>query len=187
MTPWLVVPSRGDHPEFLAALVALGYPTVIVVTGDGVVVPTGAHALYDTRKPLNIHRWWNAGLDYAAEQGARVAVVVNDDVTLHPDAPQQMADRLIADEAWLCAARPTGRTGWCWALDLAGDLRPDERFRWWYGDDDLWLRADLAGKLTGADAEHTHHHPNEATAKSDELAALVREDEAEFRRKWGLT
>jgi len=181
---WLVVPTRGDHPDLLAGLAGLGHPTVVVVTADGVDVPPDAHPVH-VRGPANIHQWWNQGLAYAQRRGARYAVVVNDDVELPPDAPAEMAARLEADGAWLCGADPDAMTGWCWALDLASPLRPDEDFRWWFGDNDLWLRAEQAGRLTGLNVGAVHHHPNEATARSPELTALTREDEAVFRQKWG--
>ena len=180
---WLVVPTRGDHPDLLAGLADLGYPTVVVRTAD-CPVPAGVFVV-DDHGPVSIQRWWNAGLDAAQMSGARWAVVVNDDVSLPPDAPAEMAARLEADGAWLCGADPDAMTGWCWALDLDSPLRPDEGFRWWFGDNDLWLRAERDGRLTGVNVGAVHHHPNEATERSPELTALAREDEAVFRRKWG--
>ena len=184
MTAWLVVPTRGDHPDLLDGIAALGHPTVVVVTADGVRVPVGCHAVYDPG-PVNIHRWWNRGLDYAQERGATVAVVLNDDVSLGPDAVDRMVRQLKDTDAWLCGAATQHMTGWCWALDLTSPLRPDERFRWFYGDNDLWLRAAHEGRLTGVDVDHVHHHPNEATASSPDLTAITRDDEVAFRLKWG--
>lgn len=180
---WLVVPSRGDHPDLLAGLVGLGYPTVVVRTGD-FDPPEGA-VVVDDDGPPNIQRWWNHGLREAAYRGAEVAVVVNDDVTLPPDAPAEMAARLEADGAWLCGSDPTAMTGWCWALDLSSPLRPDESFTWWAGDNDLWIRAERAGRLTGVNVGAVHHHPNEATERSPLLRELAAADMETLRRKWG--
>lgn len=176
----LVVPTRGDHPDLLAGLVDLGLPTVIVRTAPFDFATTAL--VIDDFGPVNIHRWWNTGLDVLQ---TRYALVVNDDVSLPPDAPAEMVDRLQRDDAWLCGADPVAMTGWCWMLDLTSPLRPDERFRWFFGDNDLWLRAGQAGKLTGLNVGAVHHHANEATAASPELADVIRADEALFRQKWG--
>lgn len=179
----LVIPTRGDHPDLLAGLAALDFPTVVVRTGE-CRVPVGAFTV-DDRGPINIHRWWNAGLRRAQSLGGRYAVVVNDDVVLPPEAPWEMVARLQADEAWLCGADPVAMTGWCWAIDLDSPLRPDEAFRWWFGDNDLWRRAEREGRLTGVNVGAVHVHANEATAASPDLADLIRADEALYRQKWG--
>lgn len=182
--PSLVIPSRGAHPELLDGLVSLGCPTVIVRTSADFSY-SGLASVIDDFGPLCIHRWWNAGLRTVEAAGTRYALVVNDDVSLPPDAPAEMAERMQATDAWLCGADPVAMTGWCWMLDLTSPLRPDERFRWFFGDNDLWLRAEQAGRLTGVNVGAVHHHANEATAASPELADVIRADEALFRQKWG--
>lgn len=184
MTTWIVVPTRGDHPDLLDGIAALGYPTVVVRTAD-CPVPGGV-LVVDDLGPPNIQRWWNAGLDAAQDCGATVAVVLNDDVSLGPDAVDRMVRQMRDADAWLCGAATEYMTGWCWALDLTSSLRPDERFRWFYGDNDLWLRAAHEGRLTSVDVDHVHHHPNEATASSPDLTAITRDDEVAFRLKWGV-
>jgi hypothetical protein len=151
MTPWLVVPTCGDRAETLGRLVATaGMPTVVVWTGKGVARrPRGALAVHD-HGPVNIHRWWNRGIDAALDHGADVVVVANDDVAAEPGALAELAGHLgPAVLAWPRTrrkrGRPTGIAGWCFALDPA-QLRPDESFAWHYGDDDLCLRAGSRGK-----------------------------------------
>lgn len=183
MSVGLVVPTRGDHPDLLAGLVGLGLPTVIVRTAP--FDPPAGVTVVDDFGPRNIHRWWNAGIRQAQDGGARYALVVNDDVILPADAADEMVARLQRDDAWLCGADPTAITGWCWLLDLDSPLRPDESFRWFFGDNDLWLRATHEGRLTGLNVGAVHVHPNEATSRSAELAAVTREDEVIFRQKWG--
>lgn len=182
MSTWLVVPTRGDHPQLLSGIARLPYPLVVVRTAP-CEVPESAHVI-DDRGPVNIHRWWNAGLDYAQANGATVAVVLNDDVLVPPDAIGEMVDRLRDAGAWLCGADPTAMTGWAWALDLTAGERPDERFCWWYGDNDLWRRAADAGRLTGVNVGIAHQHPNQATAASPELQRLAAEDMHTYQSKW---
>jgi hypothetical protein len=42
------------------------------------------------------------------------------------------------------SSRPRSIVGSCWLLDLSSGLRPDESYRWWFGDDDLDGRVNLA-------------------------------------------
>lgn len=78
-------------------------------------------------------------------------------------------------------------TGWCFMV--RGDaLRADERFAWWYGDNDLEWRAQLAGgtvEVAGVDVRHLH--PGEQTAANPFLKGLTREDRRAFVRKWKRT
>lgn len=188
---WLTVPTRGDHPDLLADIVEdCDLPrsqVVVVATAPDVDLPTGVRFLYDLA-PLNIHRWWNLGLYVAAAGGASHVLVVNDDITLSPATIPAMLDRLDESGAAVCWAHPVAMTGWCWLLDLASSVRPDEAYRWWYGDDDLIAQCAASGRWpVGVDAGVTHRHGNETTEASPALQELALADLQTYRRKWGLT
>jgi hypothetical protein len=74
--------------------------------------------------------------------------------------------------------------GYCWVLDLASDVRPDESYRWWYGDRDLDIQARRAGGVAHVPAMVRHVHGNELTRENPELMKLTEADEDYFFEKW---
>lgn len=167
MTPWLVVPTLGNRDASLMPLLRdAGMPAVVVWTAPrrehGAALE--ADQIVDVASdPLNIHTWWNAGIDRAVDAGADVVVVANDDVAAVPGALLELAAHIEADEpaspmlvwphdAEHAKGRVTPMTGWCWAIDPVR-IRPDESFAWWYGDNDLELRARAMSAVSGGHGE----------------------------------
>jgi hypothetical protein len=184
---WVVIPSRGDYPDLLAGIVAnCGRPEriVLVWTGEGPAMRLGT-LVRRHHGPTNIHGWWNHGIDLAAGFGARYVAVLNDDLELTPGCLPKMADVLRGTGRTLAVVGDgNGMTGWAWMLDVTHGLRPDESFRWWFGDNDLWLRARQHYQGTvGVDVPIRHVHPNEATSASKELQALAEADRQLFDRR----
>ena len=191
-TPWLIVPTRGDHPDLLAGIVSdCGLPAdriVVVATRTGLDIPPGVHVRHDLAAATNIQRWWNEGIRCARRGGATHVLVCNDDIALAPGTVPVMLEELHRTGAALCWAHPTAMTGWCWLLDLASGVRPDETFRWWLGDDDLAAQCEAAGRPSaGVEAGVRHLHGNETTEASPALQALAAADHLAFREKWGAT
>jgi hypothetical protein len=184
--PWVVVPTAG-RATLEAAIDSTGVPrerVVIVVTKPNVAVPSWCHAVADFGE-VNIHRWWNAGLDFVAEHGGRFACVINDDVLLDERTiPSLVAGlrgaTLASPGASALHLSPEGpRTihGCCWLLDLSHGIRPDEGYRWWYGDDDLDWRARRDGHGVATVPAHVNHlHPNELTDSTPALMSLTYAD-----------
>lgn len=139
---------------------------------------------------LNIHRWWNRGLDYVTSKGGRYVAVLNDDVLLEDDPLNKIASTMKATGAilgypypfqgWVC--------GYCWIIDLASDIRPDENYKWWYGDRDLDLQAHKLGPnmVVHVPAKVRHLEGNILTSQSQELMDLTKIDEELFFSKWNL-
>ena len=197
MTTFLTVPTRGDHPELLEALIHASsiprHKIVIVRTAD-VQVPAGV-AVLDAIGPLNIHRWWNLGIDYAKDHGASNVAVLNDDLVINSHTITDLARALEATGAAIATPGPQVRLhrnrmplrrlliGSLWILDLSSGLTPNEDLRWWYGDDDLDIRArrDFGGVVT-APVWFKHPHAGKATDTSPLLQQLVVQDEQTFRK-----
>ena len=184
--PWVVVPTGGGRDHYISALCEIApYRTVIVhttATEEDVLTPRyNAHQI---RRPgeINISRWWNEGLNYAASSRARYVCVVNDDVTLPKEGLLAMQRALQETDGTLCMAFPHANmiTGWCWLLDLAHGIRPDERYRWFWGDVDIAERAGAGVRYayTGA----IHHHPNVLTEQDPALKALAALDTERWER-----
>ena len=145
----------------------------------------GVHNLWDLDE-INIHRWWNRGIEYALARGARYVAVLNDDVELADDPLNKITDAMREKGSALGYPYPFSNTvcGYCWVVDLASDVRPDERFRWWYGDNDLNFQARAYGEVLAVPAKVRHLHGNELTKNNEELMALTVKDEDLFFEKW---
>lgn len=189
MSIWMVIPCDTRH-QYLPALAAncgLAVENIIVVRGPSIPPATipGAHHIPQSSE-INIQRWWNIGIDYAQEHGATRVLVVNDDVSFGPELIPTMSEAMHKASAALAFVARQGDArldGSCWMLDLSSDVRPDERFKWWYGDDDLVQQA--KGRVIHVPVlGFMHHHEAELTRNSTELTELTRNDEFMFREKW---
>ena len=201
---FMTVPTAGSRPELLAGLIAdCGLPpeqVVIVATRAGLNLPGGVVVLEDLDTP-NIQRWWALGIQAAQDRGATVVAVVNDDIRMTPQTLPTLAAELSRTGAAVASpSRPPFRNGrhtrplipyeprlWgsLWVLRLASGLRPDTRYVWWYGDNDLDIRARRHhGGVVLADVDYEHLHPGEGTAKSPELQAQSNLDAQTFERQY---
>lgn len=184
----LVIPTRGDHPDLLADIIASsGLPAARIV-----IVSNGPRALSLANVPAtvlvdigerNIHRWWNRGIDWLVARGARRIAVLNDDVRIAGDTLAKLADALGPDltvaPTLALAGRKGSPSGHCWMLNTTHGIRPDESYTWWCGDLQLQADAATAGgvvRVPGAYCQHLHH--NQATVADPELSAAGAADNA---------
>jgi hypothetical protein len=200
----MTVPTAGSRPELLSALIRdCGLPPeqiVIVATKAGVRVPEGVVVVEDRREP-NIQRWWRGGILEAAQRGASAVAVVNDDIRLTPQTLPELQRALTDSGAAIASpSRAPFKNGlhrrplipyeprlWgsLWVLRVSSGLEPDERYVWWYGDNDLDIRARRKhGGVVLVPVEYEHMHPGEGTAKSPELQGLAEQDARTFERQY---
>ena len=151
--------------------------------------------------PRNIQRWWNAGIQEASSRGATAVAVVNDDIMLSPETLGTLHAELV--ESGAAIASPTRLEfrpglhrrpllpyaprlwGSLWVLRLDSGLRPDNRYVWWYGDNDLDIRARKShGGVVLVPVEYKHLHPGEGTAASPELQQQTGRDAQRFERQY---
>ena len=201
---FMTVPTAGSHPELLRDLIRnCGLPlsqVIVVKTRPGVDLPRGVISVEDLEAP-NIQRWWRRGIDEAERLGATTVAVVNDDIRLTPSTLTKLAGELARTGAAIASpSRSPFKNGlhkrplipyeprlWgsLWVLRLASGIRPDERYVWWYGDNDLDIRARRDnGGVVLADVEYEHLHPGEGTAKSVELQAQSDRDAQTFEQQY---
>jgi hypothetical protein len=158
----------------------------------------------------NISRWWNNGLAavYAYQDvmhpGEEFTVaVLNDDLRVPPRFVEQLDENLNLDGrcAAACPAPGMRTAGWVivdrdlasprmtgFAFALRGSLKllADERFVWWYGDNDLdWRARQMGGVMHvgGSWEGFVHLHPDSTTV--GELAEQAGRDRETFVEKWG--
>lgn len=201
---FMTVPTAGSRPELLAALIAdCGLPLdqiVIVKTTSDVALPEGVIAIEDL-DGLNIQRWWNRGIAEAERRGATAVAVVNDDIRLTPETLPRLEEALVETGAAIASpSRPEFKDGlhrrpltpylpriWgsLWVLRVSSGLRPDERYVWWYGDNDLDIRARQDhGGVVLVNVEYEHVHPGEGTGQSQALVAQTDKDGQRFEAQY---
>jgi hypothetical protein len=73
--------------------------------------------------------------------------------------------------------------GYCFVIDVDSGLMADESYRWWYGDNDLYIRAANLGNITKVFANVIHLHGNALTSRNEKLLALTKEDEKLFHSR----
>jgi hypothetical protein len=173
---------------------------VIVETKPGVHLPDGVVKI-ECFGPPRIQRWWTLGIDEAERRGATAVAVLNDDIRLTAETLPALHQALRATGAAIASpSRDNFRDGlhrrplipyeprlWgsIWVLDLKTKLRPNERYVWWYGDNDLDIRARrYHGGVVLVPVEYEHVHPSTATFKSPELLAIAELDGRTFHAEY---
>jgi hypothetical protein len=201
---FMTVPTEGSRRTLLFSLIQdCGIPherIVVVATRRGVELPQGVVTVED-HGPPNIQRWWAAGIQEAERRGATAVAVVNDDIRLTPETLPTLEAALTRTGAAIASpSRLPFRDGlhrrplipyeprlWgsLWVLRLDSGLRPDERYVWWYGDNDLDIRARTRhGGVVLVPVDYEHLHPGEGTARSPELQAQSDRDAQTFERDY---
>lgn len=185
----VVIPTSGDRSQLLLPMVhTLGARNCIIIH----TAPTSRHVPgagnIDDYGSTNIHRWWNTGIRAATTD---FVAVLNDDLIVNELTVPALAQTLVDTGATLSFHDKTSAhyeaydeggfvpaRGWCWALNRSHGVLPDEDFRWWYGDNDLALRAirDGNGVATTPLGQPQHVHPNEHTRRNRGLMSLAEQD-----------
>jgi GT2 family glycosyltransferase len=186
---WIVIPTANRHQYLEDIFKNSGVPRnqiVLVRTTSGEDIPK-VHNIWDL-DDFNIHRWWNKGINFAEEHGAKFVAVLNDDVWIEPQSLQKivfcMKDSI---EAVIGYPEPCSSDicGYAWVLRLDSPVRPDERYRWWFGDNDLRNQARLHGGYVKVPCDIRHLHPNETTI--GKFFEATKRDGELFYEKWDTT
>ncbi len=173
MSLWLTIPS-GDRRKYLKQIIdTSGVPSshiVIVNTAKNEPTPH-VHNLWSDE--LNIHKWWNMGIDFAVKHGADYVAVLNDDVQLIDDP----LNKIVAGMGDAAIGQPDigSICGYCFVLNTKYGLRADESYTWWYGDNDLYDRAQQYGVARVA-VDVRHLHGNELTGANLALLEITKID-----------
>jgi hypothetical protein len=210
-----VIPSNGR--SFLEQCVSSLRDQVdqIVIVANGPLSSLSAQTMQDviyvrdSQSDMNISRWWNIGID-CAESLAHPdsewnTLVVNDDIIACHNLVETLSGEMRLNSSVLCYPnqwdnhrafhRDPGPvdlhhriTGYCYMLRGEAKLRLDERFVWWYGDDDLdWNARRLGGSLLVPWCKVQHLAPNGSMMNHPELNIQAGKDRDTFYQKWGNT
>ena len=197
---FLTVPTAGTRNELLQALLAeSGLPAervIVIATQPNIDLPAGCTVIEDFG-PVNIQRWWLKGIEEAVARGALAVAVSNDDVSIDTNTLPHLLYALRSTGAAIASpARVDKKPGlhrgrllpyspvmWgsLWLLDPSSGLRPNPQYRWWYGDNDLDIRArrDYSG-VVSVPAYFEHRNSGEATGTSSHLQELAAGDRQKF-------
>jgi len=186
---WLTIPS-GTRRQYLQDIIQDSNipPEKIVIVHTVESEPIdGVNNIWDL-EPVNIHRWWNRGIDVARTFGADYIAVLNDDLKLKNDPINKIARSMHSMKAILGYPLPYtgGLPGYCWLLDIKSNIRADENLRWWYGDNDIQFKAAMQGEFIYVPCEVEHMHPNELTHSNPDLMELTKADRKYFEEKWDI-
>lgn len=186
---WLVIPTK-DRFQYLPSIFENSqvpeHRRLLIRTAPGLPISNCVN-LYHLGE-INIHRWWNFGIDWAIKHGGRYVAILNDDVRLLDGQLQRMLTQMINEKTALAYGDTSKVSSWghAYILDLATGLRPDESFSWWFGDNDLAIRAKSLGGISIFPESIEHVEWNATTQSSPLLQALADRDRVTFQTKYQL-
>jgi hypothetical protein len=177
---WIVVPV-GKREKYLEGILestsAYHGRLVFVNNSPEYTRYSGVNHLEDF-SDVNIYRWWNSGIRYAKERGAKYVVVLNDDLKFDDRYVPSIIDFLVTGSYAIVDTDNSGNNGGAaWALDLGYNLWLNEGFKWWYGDTEIFDRARKMGKFAKFSyANFAHLEPNGSMGQNPEISRLVEDD-----------
>ena len=190
----IVVANNWERPEPPDVLETLGLPVQVVDGGD----------------ERNISRWWNRGLDMAAQHAGWRGdtewdvLVVNDDAVCPPGLVETLGGRMRERGAAMAYPDQAGGqqeilhtqagpvslaqriTGYAFLLRGEAGLRADESMAWWFSDDSLdWEAREKGGSLLVPGVPVEHRAPDVQTNARPELREQTCRDRETFVNRWG--
>jgi len=158
------------------------------------------------RSTGTIYQSWNRGMDITSD--CAPLLVLNDDIILEPGAISECVRHLswqtpvmgfnyftqlplshVVDQDVMYVKgtyREGGLGGFAFAVLPNSCPRVDDRFRWWYGDDDLIRRVHSQGKRAGIALHAYVKHPVPSTSGNQMgwLGEAVAHDTELFHKLW---
>lgn len=161
---------------------------------------------------LTIYEMWNKGFEYSKMNGSDAVLFLNNDIQMaedtiwymtqvlktrpqtslvYPDYTKSLSEEIqtFGIKATRGTYRHGGMSGFCFMLRTAAvtwSPLVDERFKTWYGDDDIAFNVQKHGgeqiRITGLPVDHI----GQATCNQfPEVFAEVPSDKIYFESKWG--
>ena len=131
---------------------------------------------------VNIHRWWNKGINYAKEQGASHVIILNDDLDFDENFIKEMYNFMISNKYFVCDADNSGNNGGAaFMINLESGFTMEESLRWWYGDTLLFDKAKKIRKFEKfSHASFKHFEPNKQLSENSFLKELTHNDKKQY-------
>lgn len=181
---WIVIPV-GKREKYLEQLLnnLEEYSNNIIFINNfkGYKKFDNVHHIEDFDE-VNIHRWWNKGIDYAKSQGAEYVVIMNDDISFSKTLIQNMINKMIERNSDVCGIAK--HAGVLFIINSKSNIRADENLRWWCGDGDIFRQALEKKSLTWyVDESFNHYELNKQTSSSEYLLDLGNKDLIYYKEK----
>jgi GT2 family glycosyltransferase len=177
--------------------------------------PDVSHVVRDEEQPPNLSRLWNIGGDWSAYRARENdttrwdTLIVNDDFIAGPRFVERLQNALRADHAVVASpyafgvggpervdvyeaigtlrSLDTRMAGFAFMIRGESGLRLDERFRWYFGDDDVAQQACASGgRVVVHGLSWEHRHPDRQTHANPLLVEQTHRDRNSFVAKWGF-
>jgi len=186
---WLIIPvgRRTKYVDNLIKNSGVCKHQIVIVKNR--LTPTFSGVVnIDQPEILNIQLWWQIGIAYVEQEGGRFVAIVNDDVDLKSDQLTKMLHELLEWKVAMVASKVSKKYGWghAFLIDLSKGVRPDTRFRWYYGDYDLKYQAKRRGGFKMSTQEIVHLEPGNNTKNYEFLNTLTENDRRAFKYKYPI-
>lgn len=181
---WIVVPV-GKREKYLPALIDTlnEYLNQIIFINNKENYSKfyGVNHIEDFDE-INIHRWWNKGLDFAKSKGAEYVVIMNDDISFNKNLISSMIDKMVERKAEVCGI--VNHAGVFFIIKTDSNIRADENLRWWCGDGDIFRQAlERRSLIWYLDNSFIHYELNKQTDEDSFLLELGRKDLETYKNK----
>ena len=188
-----VIPTLGERPELA--------PLMAQLIGEGVdVITLGLPG-------ENLHHIWNTGAKLARDwRKADVVAIINDDIRLPAGALAAMGQALqggdfacVGVDAAASFGTPAdpqanvvtggvgrlmeGVTTWCFMVKAAAWQDIDERYEWWWGVGDLFVKIKDAGGRLGYVPGLGIEHVGSGTARNHAWTEAAKQRDAKLWRE----
>lgn len=167
-----------DHPHALEVGPDFTNKIILVHLSPGYTEISGTVQLEDF-EPINIYRVWNTGIKYAFDNGADSVVLFNAVLDIDPFILSDAYDLMIVEGTEVVNISD----GAIVMISSKSLIRADEQFRIWFGDNDLYKRAEEVSSTFRADWARVAQL--DEIEFDDEFKAIVAEDEIKYQAKHG--
>lgn len=186
MKRYAVIPT-GNRPEEYGNLVAYLESNdvsvlTVATTPEALNYAVGEIIRCDVK---NIQMWWNLGIERAYELGASIVAILNDDAIL-PDGWFEDMESAVVGHSGASGMRFGNQqkiSGYAFVLNPADLIKADERFIWWYGDDDIQRQCEEKNGFAfvpNLEVGNVFANSSYSSMKYEIMA-----DRKSFHRKWG--
>jgi hypothetical protein len=126
---------------------------------------------------INLYRYWNTGIDYAVNAGADAVLVLSNPIDFDPFLIDEAVAKLDGKEVVNVA------DGAGFVISGTSEIRLDEQFQIWFGDNDLYRTAQEVEASYRSDFSNWVEL-DPWVIDTPELQEIVTSDEVKYSAKW---
>ena len=194
MKRYAVIPTGNREADYLNVIAwckAHHFTTVTIATSPEAYDYSVGKVIVNNQ--LNISRWWNIGLDYIAEKmfandEEYIVAILNDDVILQDDWTEKLEPYIVQGNSGASGQRWGTKekiSGYAFLLNGRHDMRFDEKFVWYCGDDDMYQQCLTEGGFAivkGLVVENKYARSSESL-----FSGQIEKDFTSYREKWSTS